>query len=415
MSTLLPSTFKKNFGGRDAHKWTSGFFLLGVLISLVGSLLISWHAHIDTDPQLIGLHFLSLNVGYVLAVAVTQRLVLRLTARTLALASSLVACLSFVELLAAAPPISALWRVLGLGCLGYSAGTLLTVLLSALNDFFVADPLTLTNRAGVWFGCGSLVATGIVGATYFAGPQWATALLAIIPGIYFILFAVSAIPAGSDTSSSGKQRFQLGNERHRPSLGAILFSLLIFFQFGNEWAIAGWLPLFLVRRLGTNPSWAIDVLVVYFLALTFGRLLARNLLPRANHRKLLLIAVATSMVACLVLTFAGSLGGASVAIVIIAAGFAPIYPLVAETLDDRFSYQPRFYNSVFSIAITGAMSAPWLVGYVDSAFGIRSVMLVPALGSVAVLLCTLLFMLEARLMGSKAPTAHPELASAAKR
>jgi hypothetical protein len=45
------------------------------------------------------------------------------------------------------------------------------------------------------------------------------------------------------------------------------------------------------------------------------------------------------------------------------------------------------------------MSAPWLFGYVDSYFGIRYVMLIPALGSVAVLILTLLIMLEARLMG----------------
>ena len=32
------------------------------------------------------------------------------------------------------------------------------------------------------------------------------------------------------------------------SPGAVLFALLLFIQFGNEWSIAGWLPLFLIRR-----------------------------------------------------------------------------------------------------------------------------------------------------------------------
>jgi hypothetical protein len=53
------------------------------------------------------------------------------------------------------------------------------------------------------------------------------------------------------------------------------------------------------------------------------------------------------------------------------------------------------------------MFAPWLLGYVDGYFGTRYVMLLPALGSIAVLVLALLIMLEAHLMsgkgGEKAP------------
>jgi fucose permease len=107
------------------------------------------------------------------------------------------------------------------------------------------------------------------------------------------------------------------------------------------------------------------------------------------------------------------MAGAWVAVVLIGAGFAPIYPLIAETLDDRFSYHPGFYNGLFSVAITGAMLAPWLLGYVASGLGMEYVMLIPAFGSVAVLILALLIMLEARVMGVKdnvAPEPKPVLA-----
>jgi fucose permease len=106
-----------------------------------------------------------------------------------------------------------------------------------------------------------------------------------------------------------------------------------------------------------------------------------------------------AMCGYLLLSFTGSMIGAWVAVVVIGAGFAPIYPLVAENLDDRFSYHPGFYNGIFSIAITGAMSAPWLLGYVDEHLGIRYVMLIPALGSIAVFILALLIMFEAHVMG----------------
>ena len=50
--------------------WLSGFLVLGVLIGLLGSLVVAWHYHIDVEPQIIGLHFLALSVGYVLAATI---------------------------------------------------------------------------------------------------------------------------------------------------------------------------------------------------------------------------------------------------------------------------------------------------------------------------------------------------------
>ena len=65
--------------------WLSGFLPLGVLIGLLGSLVVAWQYHIDVEPQIIGLHFLALSVGYVLAAAVAQRWVRWMPIRTLAL------------------------------------------------------------------------------------------------------------------------------------------------------------------------------------------------------------------------------------------------------------------------------------------------------------------------------------------
>jgi hypothetical protein len=47
------------------------------------------------------------------------------------------------------------------------------------------------------------------------------------------------------------------------------------------------------------------------------------------------------------------------------------------------------------------MSAPWLLGYVDAYLGMQYVMLLPALGSLAVLILALLIMFESHLMGGK--------------
>jgi fucose permease len=224
--------------------------------------------------------------------------------------------------------------------------------------------------------------------------------LATIPLIFLLIFAL-AKGSPEPTRRSSEQELLRNTLSDLRSIAIVLFSLLLFFQFGNEWAIAGWLPLFLIHRLGSNPALAIGVLAIYFLTLMLGRLAAQRLLPHLSHRRLLLGSIAAAMFGFLLLSIADSLTGAAVGVVIIGAGYAPIYPLIAERLDDRFSFHPGFYNGAISIAITGAMSAPWLLGFVDAFLGMRYVMLLPALGSIVVLLLCMLLILETHLMADR--------------
>ncbi len=408
MSTNGPEiTLKVSAEQYAARDWISGFLLLGILLGLIGSLLVAWQYHIDADPKLIGLHFLALSAGYVIAAAAAQKLLPKFPIRTIALAGCALGMVSVAGLSLLAPPVAAIWRLAGLGFLGASGGLLATSLLYALEPYFSQAPAAMANRAGALFGCGCLISTVIVGATYFAGSvQIETAVLALAPLLFLVVFAVNKFAAARQPVRIKEEERRVREMlRELRSIAALLFSLLLFFQFGNEWAIAGWLPLFLIHRLGANPVWAIFALAAYFLALIIGRLAVQPLLRRVPHRKLLLCSTFGAMAGYLLLSLTSWMIGAWIAVTIIGASFAPIYPLIAETLDDRFSYHPGFYNGLFSVAITGAMLAPWLLGYVDDYLGMRYVMLVPAFGSIAVLLLALLIMLEAHLMSAKSVNA----------
>ncbi len=385
---------------KPGREWIIGFLLLGILVGLLGSLLIAWQYHIDTDPEWIGLHFLAFNAGYVLAVFSAQKLLLQIAIRSVAL---LACCIGFLGLLALCflgPPVPTLWRMSGLAVIGISSGAIATSLLHVLEPWFARTPALAMNVAGALFGAGCTLATLVGGTAYFAGStQMETALLALAPLIFFFVFF-------SSKNAAARLPFLTHPEEDRKltalkdirSVAAVLFSLLLFFQSGNEFVIAGWLPLFLIHRLGANPVLAIMALATYFLALTLGRVLVRKWLPTVTHRKLLFGSVLVAMAGYLTLSFAPSMAWVWPATVLVGAGFAPIYPLLAEILDHRFSYHPGFYNGIFSIAVTGAMSIPWLIGYVDTFFGASYIMTIPAIGSVLVAGLTLLIMFEARLM-----------------
>jgi fucose permease len=82
-------------------------------------------------------------------------------------------------------------------------------------------------------------------------------------------------------------------------------------------------------------------------------------------------------------------------------GFAPVYPLVVEKIGSRFPhYHPGFVNGIFSLALTGGMLVPALVGYASEVFGIGVLMMAPVLGTFIVFLLVLAIWAETKLGGS---------------
>jgi len=120
----------------------------GVLIGLLGSLVVAWHYHIDVEGQIIGLHFLALSVGYVLAATIGQKWVRWMPLRTLALLACALAVLSLTALGMLGPPVLAIYRIVGAGLIGMAAGGLSTALFYASEPYFAESPAAAANVAG---------------------------------------------------------------------------------------------------------------------------------------------------------------------------------------------------------------------------------------------------------------------------
>jgi fucose permease len=207
-----------------------------------------------------------------------------------------------------------------------------------------------------------------------------------------------------------RTRFHTEDSARQPSLGqafadfrspaALLFALLLFFQFGNEWSIAGWLPLFLIQRLGISPESSLMMLATYWLALLVGRVVVISVLPSVNRGKLLMGSVTAALFGCIILSSTDNRFGAVVGILLVGGGFASVYPLVVEKIGGRFPYyHPGFFNGIFSFALTGGMLAPWSLGFFTDLWGIRVAMTLPLLGTVMVFILLVLIWAESRFRG----------------
>ncbi len=342
-----------------------------------------------------GNYFLSMNLGIGASLAAVRFLIRkRDISRSLIIASSL-AYASFMFLAFVPVAASPWWRMAGLFGIGCGAGLLNTGVFQAVSRLYQRDRTATLNLAGVLFGLGCVLIPVLIAGTFYAYTvQSILILVALIPAGFIVLYARSRFsletPAGESSWRRALADFKTPT--------AVLFTLLLFFQFGNEWSIAGWLPLFLMQRLGISAESSLLMLALYWLALQVGRVAVFWLLPAVSHGKLLMGSVAAALFGCTILSSTDNRFGAVAGILLVGGGFASVYPLVAEKIRGRFPYyHPGFFNGIFSFALTGGLLAPWSLGFFADMWGIRVVMALPLLGTLMVFVLLLLIWAEAKL------------------
>jgi MFS transporter, FHS family, glucose/mannose:H+ symporter len=382
----------------SAAKALAGFLLSGFLFALLGALLPAWGYHRD-PPEFVnvGNYFLSLAAGVIASNWLSPRILSRKGLRFELSLSSALGCAGLLSLALVPPAAHWFWRIPGLAVIGLAVGLLNTALAHEIGPSYAHDRARTLSLVGIFYGLGCLAITLLCAGTFYVYKVSSLlVLMAALPGLLAGVYARAPLP-GPVAVPQFSLRQALRNFR---DLGSILFALLLFFQFGIEWSIAGWLPLFLVRRLGISPPGSLWLLALYWAALLIGRAAAVPTLPRVRHGKLLGASVLAALFGCLLLYSTNNKFGAAMALLFLGGGFASIYPLMAEKAGSRFPYyHPVFFSGIFSFALFGGLLAPASLGYAAAALGIGIVVAVPLLGTFLVAALLLLIWLESKVTG----------------
>lgn len=370
-----------------------GFFLSGFLFALLGALLPAWGYHLAEGNAEIGLYFLCLGAGIVAAAEVLRRI----SPKRALIAACITACAALSALAWAEPPAPASYRLAGWAGIGVAVGLMNAGLFQAMRPAYERDPASAITLAGSYFGLGCLVSALLVAGTFYLYSVGTILLLSATIPAAFGLFYWRRPPVAEAPAAEPAIREAISDFR---SPGAIMFALLLFFQSGNEWTVAGWLPIFLTRRLGISPESGVWLLAVYWGALLVARFATLFLLPLVRHSRLLFGGAGAALAGCLLLVLTDNQPGAATGIVLVGIGFAPIYSLVAERIGGRFPYyHPGVFHSIFSVALAGGMLAPWTVGLLADSLGLWVVMGLPAIGTLLVVVLLLLIWLESKVTG----------------
>ncbi len=367
-------------------------------MALLGAILPAWGYHRDPpDFTAVGNYFLSLAAGLAFSPVLARPLLQRRGLSFVLVIGSAAASAALLFLAMVPPPVSPGWRAAGLLALGAGSGLLNLALFHGISAIYQVDAAAAVTRGGIWYGAGCLAATLLVASTLSAYTVGSIVVFtALVPGVFAGLFAKTHHP---EPPGGAHPSFRQALADFR-SPGAVLFALLLFFQFGNEWSIAGWLPLFLIRRIGLSPRSALLILALYWLFLLMGRLASAAILPRVRHGRILAGSVLGALLGILLLFFTNNAFGATMGALLLGAGYAAIYPLVAEAIGRRFPYyHPGFFNGIFSLALTGGMLAPASLGYAAADFGVGVVIGIPLLGTGMVMMLVLLIWLESKVTG----------------
>jgi fucose permease len=369
----------------------------GFLLAMPGGLLPLWGYHLQPAFSLASLYFLALGAGLGLGSLAAFRLRAIYGYPRLLTTGGFIGSLALLLLAVAVPPAAVWFQCLCLLISGIAASFINAAVFGLVQGVWERNPARVTLTAGAFFGAGSAVSAWILSECIdLEHPSRLLSLTALLPAAAAV--AWSRLPLRSLSANLPAPERP---DKDLRTVLAFLFALLLFFQFACEWTIAGWLPVYLVDRMGMSPAGAVRLLFLYWLALMLGRVLAVALLPRIRHSRMLASSAFCAAFGNLALFGSGTRAGVVVGILFVGAGFSGIYPLAAERIAARFtSYHAGHFNGVFTFALLGGVMAPALLGNAAYFWGLGVMPWVEIAGSFAVFGMILLLWLGWKVSGS---------------
>ena len=359
----------------------AGAFVFGIVMSSLGALLPALTLAHGLDKAAAGTLFFGMNLAMLGGSLVFGPICDRFGFRLLLLASTLCIGGAFMLLSVAggfSGALSAL-SLLGLGGGGLNGGTN-----ALLNDISPHRRQSALNLLGIFFGCGALFTPLSIGS--LLGVLGLRAILVSL-GVFSVaplaLFALSHFPEAKHQSG-----FDVGELRRvfrSPLL--YLFGLLLFFQSGNEFSVGGWVSTLLQDQHGLEPRAAAYSLAGYWGAVMIGRLAASRIGSRAAPSLMVAGGALLAMVASAGLILSGSGIVAACWVFLTGLGFSVIFPTTLAQAGKEFAaYSGTAFSVIFVMALSGGMTAPWLVGRIAQGWGVAAGFWVTVIGCGAIAL-----------------------------
>lgn len=369
-------------GGLSAAAY-AGMLVFGMVMALLGAVMPVLSERLTLGLGEVGTLFLVMN-GAMLATSLGLGLAMdRFGLKApLTLGAGLVAG----ALLAIATTSEWSYLLAAVACLGVGGGAL-----NGSTNTLVADlheeprqKASALNLLGVFFGFGALLLPFSLGALIsrvgLAGVLFGAAGLCAATGL---MAATLRFPPPKQTQVSPLA--QMPRFARHPLVLAL--ACLLFFQSGNEFVLGGYFATFLTRDLAVPIAEASYLLAAYWAAIMASRLLLSRAVLRFGGDRIVLGGAVLAAAGALMVGAAGSRSVAVAGIVLTALALAGIFPTVLGLAGSAFQrHSGTVFGILFTAALTGGMTMPWLAGHLAESMGLRVVFFLVAANFMAVAL-----------------------------
>ena len=373
---------------RVSIRWLSaaayaGMFVFGIVMALLGAVLPILAQHVRFDLARAGDLFLIMNGGMLAATVAVGPVIDRFGHKW----PTIIAPLFVAGALGLMPPASSFKGLLAAALLlGIGGGTLNQVtntLIADLHDDVHAKNSAL-NILGVFLGFGALFIPFTIGTALrtlgFGRIVFLAMGLSLAP---LVLSLPLAFPAPRQREGvSGQTVLSL----LRQSL-VLTFSLLLFFESGNEFILGGYLTTYFTRESGLTMQAAAYLLAAYWASLMLGRVVLSRIMLRISGG-ILVRGSALGVAVSMALLLAGrSSETRLLCVMLLGFSIAAIFPTVLGLAGARY---PTHAGTVFSIligiALIGGLTMPWLLGRVAGNVGVEKALSLVVVNALAIFL-----------------------------
>ncbi len=155
----------------------------------------------------------------------------------------------------------------------------------------------------------------------------------------------------------------------------LVFAFAAFLQVGIENTVAAWLPTYALRTAGSGLVLAAASSSFYWAGFLSSRGISSLLLLRAEPMRVFRTAIAAGFASALFLVFAPTVSTRNLAMFLLGAALAPVYPLVLSGFFSRTRQTADSRWILFTAGFGGSV-LPWIAGFLSSNYGsIRAGML----------------------------------------
>src|SRR6266550_3948951 len=359
---------------------SAGMFVFGITLAILGALfgLPAMRERIHADLAQQGDIFLALYLGIFVSTIIVGPVIDSFGNKIVLIVSAVGVVAGLLGFIVAASFVTAMIAAF---VLGFGGGGLNTAANALVADLYADNRGAMLNLLGVFFGFGALfiplLAASITERLSISQLLMIATALAVACTIFYVI-----LPFPRPREAAGFSIFASIRAAKYP--GVMLFALLLFCESGNESAIGGWTSTY-VGSIGGAPRSATGILAAYWGGLMIGRILGARLLEKMRKERLIFASGIGSAIGTAVLVASPSLITLASGATIVGLSFAAIYPTTLAIAADRYQrLAGTIFGLLFAVGLIGGMLFPFAIGHLSEHFGVRSAMLLPLLGAVAI-------------------------------